>query len=78
VVDDVTAFEGHIACDAASRSELVVPLIDGSEVRGVFDLDSPRVARFTAADRDGIERLVRVFSASVRWPMPAERSMPPR
>ncbi len=77
VVDDVTAFDGHIACDAASRSELVVPLADGSEIYGVFDIDSPRVARFTAADRDGIERLVRVFSASVRRPKPAERSVPP-
>jgi L-methionine (R)-S-oxide reductase len=77
IVDDVTAFDGHIACDTASRSELVVPLIDGSEVRGVFDIDSPRAARFTAADRDGIERLVRVFSASARWPTPAERSMRP-
>jgi L-methionine (R)-S-oxide reductase len=73
VIDDVNAFDGHIACDAASRSELVVPLIDGSDVRGVFDIDSPRVARFTAADAEGIERLVRIFSASVRWPMPAER-----
>jgi L-methionine (R)-S-oxide reductase len=43
MVDDVSAFDGHIACDVASRSELVVPLIDGSEVRGVFDIDSPRV-----------------------------------
>lgn len=78
LVDDVTAFDGHIACDAASRSELVVPLMEGSEIAGVFDLDSMRVARFTAADREGIERLVRVFSASVRWPQAAERSMPPR
>jgi L-methionine (R)-S-oxide reductase len=77
-VDDVNAFDGHIACDTASRSELVVPLIDGTEVRGVFDIDSPRVARFTAADGEGIERLVRIFSASVQWPTPAERSMPPR
>jgi L-methionine (R)-S-oxide reductase len=77
VVDDVTAFDGHIACDAASRSEVVVPLIDRSQINGVFDVDSPRLARFTSADRDGIERLVRVFSASVRWPKPAERSMRP-
>jgi L-methionine (R)-S-oxide reductase len=77
VVDDVDAFDGHIACDVASRSELVAPLLDGSEVRGVFDIDSPRAARFGAADRAGIERLVRVFSASVQWPTPAERSVPP-
>jgi L-methionine (R)-S-oxide reductase len=78
VVDDVMAFDGHIACDAASRSELVVPLIDGSEIRGVCDVDSPRAARFSAADRDGIERLVQIFTASVRWPTPAERSTRPR
>ncbi len=77
VVDDVTTFDGHVACDTDSRSELVVPLIDESEMRGVFDLDSPRVARFTIADRDGIERLVRIFSASVRWPKLAERSTRP-
>jgi L-methionine (R)-S-oxide reductase len=77
VVDDVAAFDGHIACDAASRSELVVPLLDGSDVRGVFDVDSPQLARFNAADGAGIERLVRVFSASVRWPRTTERSTPP-
>lgn len=77
VADDVTAFDGHIACDIASRSELVVPLMRESEIVGVFDLDSPRVARFTPADRDGIERLVQVFSASVRRPKTAERSAPP-
>lgn len=77
VADDVTAFDGHIACDIASRSELVVPLMHESEIVGVFDVDSPRVARFTPADRDGFERLVQVFSASVRWPQTAERSMPP-
>jgi len=65
VVDDVNAFADHIVCDSASRSEVVVPLLDDeSEVIGVFDVDSPIVARFTPADRDGIELLVRAFSDS--------------
>jgi L-methionine (R)-S-oxide reductase len=66
VVDDVHAFADHIACDAASASEIVVPLRSGDRVFGVFDIDSPQVARFTDADRAGIERLVDVFVASLR------------
>ena len=61
LVPDVHEFPGHIACDPASRSELVVPLIEAGEVLGVLDLDSPLVARFDAADRDGCERLVALF-----------------
>ena len=62
VVEDVHAFPGHIACDAASRSELVVPIFgkDG-EVIGVFDLDSPLPGRFDAVDAEGIESLVRIL-----------------
>jgi GAF domain-containing protein len=67
VVDDVAAFDDHIVCDAASRSEIVVPLFDGEVLRGVFDCDSPRLARFSDADRAGIERLVRTFSRSVAF-----------
>jgi GAF domain-containing protein len=55
VVEDVEAFPGHIACDAASRSELVVPLMRGNTVAGVIDLDSPTPGRFDADDRAGIE-----------------------
>ena len=51
VVPDVHAFPGHIACDAASRSEIVVPLIRGDRLLGVLDIDSPRSDRFSAADR---------------------------
>jgi GAF domain-containing protein len=58
LVADVRNFPGHIACDPASRSELVVPLIEGGDVTGVLDLDSPLRARFDAADREGCERLV--------------------
>jgi GAF domain-containing protein len=69
VVADVTAFPGHIACDAASRSELVVPLIVADRVVGVLDLDSPLLGRFDAEDRAGCERLVAVLVAHQRdWP----------
>lgn len=63
-VDDVHAFPGHIACDAASRSELVVPLRVGGRVVGVLDLDSPRIGRFTNEDEAGFEALVRVLEGS--------------
>ena len=61
LVEDVNAFPGHIACDAASRSELVVPLIRDGLVLGVLDLDSPLIARFDAADQAGIEALARLY-----------------
>jgi L-methionine (R)-S-oxide reductase len=56
-VPDVHAFVGHIACDAASRSELVVPLIHRDRLFGVLDIDSPSLDRFSARDQHGIERL---------------------
>ncbi len=62
-VMDVNDFPGHIACDAASRSELVVPLIHQGRVIGVLDLDSPLPGRFTQTDQDGIERLAGIFMA---------------
>jgi L-methionine (R)-S-oxide reductase len=65
VVDDVDAFSDHIACDAASRSEIVVPILRDDALFGVFDVDSPLTARFTEADRAGLERLVGVFSESL-------------
>ena len=58
IVADVDAFPGHIACDAASRSELVVPIIRSGQVFGVLDLDSPSTGRFDHADRDGCEALM--------------------
>ena len=62
VVPDVEAFPGHIACDAASRSEIVVPiLVEGGGLYGVLDLDSPLYGRFDDEDRAGLERLVRRF-----------------
>ena len=66
VVRDVDAFPGHIACDSASRSEIVVPLYDGERLIGVWDVDSPRLARFDADDRAGMEQLAAVFVDSLR------------
>ena len=60
-VEDVHAFPGHIACDSASNSELVVPLIKEGRLIGVLDLDSPRVGRFSEADQRGIEALAEVL-----------------
>ena len=61
VVPDVHDFPGHIACDPASRSELVVPLIEAGAVSGVLDLDSPLPRRFDEEDRIGCQRLVELF-----------------
>ncbi|MCD7099192.1 GAF domain-containing protein [Stenotrophomonas sp. MMGLT7] len=60
-IEDVHAFPGHIACDAASRSELVVPLVKDGALVGVFDLDSPLPARFDADDQRGLEAIAGVF-----------------
>lgn len=60
-VDDVHAFDGHIACDIASRSELVVPIIVADRLWGVLDIDSPLVGRFSAEDQASVEALCRVF-----------------
>ncbi|EGH28662.1 GAF domain-containing protein [Pseudomonas syringae pv. syringae] len=63
-VQDVHEFPGHIACDSASNSELVVPLIKEGRLIGVLDLDSPSVGRFNEEDQAGIERLTAIFLAS--------------
>ncbi|UYB51762.1 GAF domain-containing protein [Xanthomonas sp. AM6] len=65
-IDDVEAFPGHIACDAASRSELVVPLLRDGALIGVFDLDSPDLARFDADDQHGLEAIAQVFVDALR------------
>ena len=59
-IEDVDAFPGHIACDSASRSELVVPLVHNGNLVGVFDLDSPSLARFDAEDQAGLEAIAAV------------------
>ena len=61
LVYDVHAFPGHIACDSASNSEIVVPLHRGAEVVGVLDIDSPFIGRFTEADRTGLEEFARIL-----------------
>ena len=61
-VDDVNAFPGHIACDSASASELVIPIVHDGRLLGVLDLDSPRTARFDAADEVGCVELARLLA----------------
>lgn len=58
IVRDVHEFPGHIACDAASNSEIVVPMVRAGELIGVLDLDSPKLARFDEQDREGLEQFV--------------------
>ncbi|PPU77893.1 MULTISPECIES: GAF domain-containing protein [Xanthomonas] len=60
-IADVDAFPGHIACDSASRSELVIPLVKGDALIGVLDLDSPHLDRFDADDQRGLEAIAQVF-----------------
>jgi GAF domain-containing protein len=70
VVPDVNEFPGHIACDAASRSEIVLPLIQHGRLLGVLDLDSPNLARFDHEDRDGLEASVDLLLKSSQLSMP--------
>ena len=65
VVEDVHEFPGHIACDEASRSEIVIPMTRNGMVFAVLDLDSPTVGRFTQADRAGLEVFVRVLEKAI-------------
>ena len=66
LVPDVEAFPGHIACDSASRSELVIPLLDGERLLGVLDMDSPDLARFDSADQAGCEALAAIVVRHLR------------
>ena len=68
VVPDVDAFAGHIACDSASRSEVVVPIVHQGRVLGVLDVDSPTLRRFDGEDARGLEALVQVFLAGTDLP----------
>lgn len=65
LVYDVHQFPGHIACDSASNSEIVVPIHGDGRIVGVLDIDSPRVGRFTEEDRVGLEAFVRVLEAEL-------------
>lgn len=64
IVPDVNEFAGHIACDSASNAEIVVPLLQGSELLGVLDIDSPKLGRFDEEDKQGLQRLVATLVAS--------------
>ena len=66
IVGDVHEFAGHIACDLASKSEIVVPLMKNSTLIGVLDLDSPSVSRFDQEDAEGLEMLTRILLSSVQ------------
>lgn len=67
LVPDVNRFPGHIACDAISRSEIVVPILENGVLRGVLDVDSPEPARFDVEDRIGLERYVEVLVPRIDW-----------
>ena len=67
LVPDVHAFPGHIACDSASRSEIVVPIHRDGEVCGVLDIDSPVKDRFSIEDRDGLVELVKAMEQVITW-----------
>jgi L-methionine (R)-S-oxide reductase len=67
VVQDVHQFPGHIACDEASASEIVIPIIKDDKLMGVLDVDSPVKARFTEMDRRGLQGYVDILSANIRW-----------
>ena len=67
LVPDVHAFPGHIACDAASRSEIVVPLFAGQRLVGVLDIDSPVLARFDTADKQGLEVFAAALADGCDW-----------
>ncbi len=64
-IADVDAFPGHIPCDSASRSELVVPLYKGEQLIGVFDLDSPKLNRFDEVDQKNLEAVAKIFLGSL-------------
>ena len=64
-VEDVNAFPGHIACDAVSASEIVVPLVRDGELLGVLDIDSPRLARFSEEDETGVVKLAAILAKAL-------------
>ena len=67
LVEDVHQFPGHIACDSASNSEVVVPIVKDNQVVGVLDIDSPSVARFTQEDLAGLEQVVKALESCANF-----------
>lgn len=70
LVPDVHEFPGHIACDSASRSEIVIPIHHGNTVVGVLDMDSPLIERFTEEDKDGLVEFTGILEALLDWSQP--------
>lgn len=68
VVEDVNEFPGHIACDATSQSEIVLPIIKNDKLIGVFDIDSPVKARFDKQDAEGLSSFVNILNQYIDWP----------
>ncbi|MGI6189366.1 MAG: GAF domain-containing protein [Caldicoprobacteraceae bacterium] len=68
IVEDVDLFPGHIACDAASRSEIVIPIIKGERLIGVLDIDSPSKARFDDEDARGLTDFIDMLNRHINWP----------
>lgn len=67
VVPDVHAFPGHIACDSASNSEIVIPILVDDKIVGVLDIDSPLFNRFDVLDREGLEEVVHILESGCNW-----------
>ncbi len=67
LVPDVHRFPGHIACDSASNSEIVIPIHSEGEVRAVLDIDSPSLERFSEDDRAGLEEFVKILEENIAW-----------
>ncbi len=67
LVEDVHQFAGHIACDAASNSEVVIPIVVDGQLIGVFDIDSPKIARFSQQDKKGLEGLVEIYKKHTQF-----------
>jgi L-methionine (R)-S-oxide reductase len=76
VVPDVNQFPGHIACDASSRSEIVVPLVLAGRLLGVLDLDSPNLSRFDHEDRDGLEAAAKILLQSSQLDKLSDQAIP--
>lgn len=73
IVDNVHEFDGHIACDHASNSEIVIPLVEGDRLIGVLDLDSPVFARFDEQDKLGLERMAATFMKLTTIDIPSQK-----
>ncbi|MBQ6654621.1 MAG: GAF domain-containing protein [Erysipelotrichaceae bacterium] len=67
LVEDVHQFAGHIACDSASNSEIVIPIIINDRLFGVLDIDSPLTGRFSQTDRENLEEIVRIIEERIGW-----------